>query len=321
MLFAYRAVGNKLQRLPVGTPPAEALWIDLYRPQPAQVEAVADLGIPVPTLADMEEIEISSRLYHEDGLAVMIVVLPGLNEVKEQVSGPVAFILAPDRLVTVRHHAPRPFETYPDRADRTAPGCQEPRQIFLSLMEEIVGRLADHLENTGKALDMVGKEIYGEGAQSDDRALLGALRKVAREGEMVGRVRLSLLTIERALGFFTAAQGGATGKPPEVVRSAVKALLRDIQALEVHADFLSSRVAMASDSALGIINLAQAQTIKIFSVLAVVFLPPTVIASAYGMNFDLMPELHWTWGYPMALMLMVASAVGTYAFFKWKKLL
>ena len=105
------------------------------------------------------------------------------------------------------------------------------------------------------------------------------------------------------------------------MRVATKALLRDIQSLEVHADFLSSRVAMASDAALGIINLTQSQTIKIFSVLAVVFLPPTVIASAYGMNFDVMPELHWAWGYPMALGLMLLSAVGTYAFFKWRKLL
>lgn len=357
MLFAYLPEASRLKRLPPGAPLTDALWIDLYKPLASQVSHVADLGIPVPTLEDMEEIEISNRLYREDGMDFMTVVLPGLNELKEQVSGPVTFILTVNRLVTVRHHAPRPFETYPERADKVSPGCQDPQQLFLSLMEEIVGRLADHLEGAGRELDGVARAVYSEGAAADNRVLLDALRKVGRESDLIGRVRLALLTLERALGYFTNAQGarllGAKAPSPvlsaetddpvddvlppvepvapprgkagkaraEALRVATKALLRDIQSLEVHADFLSTRVAMASDAALGIINLTQSQTIKIFSVLAVVFLPPTVIASAYGMNFDVMPELHWTWGYPMALFLMLLSAVGTYAFFKWRKLL
>jgi len=364
MLFAYRPLGPGLERLSADAPLSSALWIDLYKPLPSQVQQVADLGIRVPALEDMEEIELSSRLYREDGMDFLTVVLPGLNETKEQVSGPVTFVLAADRLVTVRHHAPRPFGIYPERAEKVAPGCQDPQRIFLSLMEEIVGRLADHLEGAGRALDDVSRSIYSEGASANDKVLLAALRKVGRENDLIGRVRLSLLTLERALGFFTSNQGtrllggrapsemttpdhgdgtplgdtrGATVSPAssgeqgkrgkaaranaDALRAATKALLRDIKSLEVHADFLATRVAMASDAALGIINLAQAQTIKIFSVLAVVFLPPTVIASAYGMNFDVMPELHWAWGYPMALGLMLLSAVGTYGFFKWRKLL
>lgn len=317
MLFAYRANGSRLERLPPGHPLDEALWIDLYKPLTGQVDALAAMGVAVPSLEDMEEIEISNRLYHEDGMDFLTVVLPGLNEVKQQVSGPVTFILGAGRLVTVRHHAPRPFETYPDRAEKVTPGCKDPPHVFLSLMEEIVGRLADHLESVGKALDAVSGDIYREGGSSDDRMLLEALRKVGRESDLVGRVRLSLLTLERALGFFSASRAAVKGTDP--LRPAAKAILRDIQSLEVHADFLSSRVAMVSDAALGIINLAQAQTIKIFSVLAVIFLPPTVIASAYGMNFERMPELEWVWGYPFALLLMLASAVGTFLFFKWRK--
>ena len=365
MLFAYRPDGPRLQRLAPGAPLTDALWIDLYKPLPSQVQQVGVLGIPVPTLEDMEEIEISNRLYHEDGVDFLTVVLPGMNEVKEQVSGPVTFILAANRIVTVRHHVPRPFETYPDRADKVSPGCQDPKRLFLSLIEEVVGRLADHLEGSGRDLDVVSRAVYAQGTSSNDKALLETLRRIGRESDLIGRVRLALLTLERALGFFSSSQGtrllGARGmaeatdrdspfaadidNPPdakrrdsssaaehtpngkaakantEALRVATKALLRDIQSLEVHADFLSTRVAMASDAALGIINLSQAHTIKLFSVLAVVFLPPTVIASAYGMNFDFMPELHWTWGYPMALGLMLLSAVGTYAVFKWWKLL
>ena len=95
--------------------------------------------------------------------------------------------------------------------------------------------------------------------------------------------------------------------------------MRDLQALEVHADFLGQRVALATDATLGMINLAQNVTVRIVSVVAALFLPPTLIASVYGMNFAYMPELAQPWGYPAALALMLASAVGTWAFFKWKR--
>ena len=143
MLFAYAADGAKLTQLPHSAELTEALWLDLYRPMPEQIGRVRALGVEVPTLADMEEIEISNRLYRENGADYLTVVLPGLSETKNPISGPVCFILTPGRLITVRHHAPRPFETYPTRADKVGPGCSEPRRLFLSLLEEIIGRLAD----------------------------------------------------------------------------------------------------------------------------------------------------------------------------------
>ena len=107
MLFAYRESAGHLEQLAVSDPLQDAIWIDLYRPMPAQVQAVASLGVEVPTLEDMEEIEISNRLYRENGVDYITVVLPGLSETKAPLSGPVTFILTPTRLVTVRHHAPR----------------------------------------------------------------------------------------------------------------------------------------------------------------------------------------------------------------------
>lgn len=317
MMFAYRTDGPRLAPTDPEAPLASALWIDLYRPQPAQVEAVAALGVEVPTLADMEEIEISARLYRENGVDYMTVVLPGMSETKEPMTGPATFILSPERLVTVRHHVPRPFETYPTRADKTGPGCSTPDAVFLSLIEEIVGRLADLLEGSGRALDGVAREVYGEGGPPAAATLQDALRRTGREGEAVARVRQSLLTVERAVSWY--GQTLTDGQRGNERKATVKGLMRDIHALEVHSDHLNSRVQMATDATLGMINLSQNQTIKIVSVVAVVFLPPTVIASAYGMNFEVMPELGWTWGYPMALGLMLASAVGTYLFFRWRK--
>jgi len=293
------------------------VWIDLYRPMPAQVAAVAALGVAVPTLADMEEIEISNRLYRENGLEVMTVVLPGLSESRSPTSGPVTFILAPERLVTVRHHAPRPFETYPERADKSGPGCDRPDRVFLGLMEDIIGRLADLLEGIGRSLDAVAGAVYRP-VPGKDRAhvLQAALEQAGQEGELLSRLRLALLTLERAVSFFGQ---GLAERGDAALRPLVKGLMRDLQALEVHADFLGQRVALATDATLGMINLAQNVTVRIVSVVAALFLPPTLIASVYGMNFAHMPELTQPWGYPAALALMLASAVGTWAFFKWKR--
>lgn len=314
MLFAYASDGVVLHQLPNGADLDKALWIDLYRPMPEQVSRVRDLGIEPPTLADMEEIELSNRLYREGGADYMTVVLPGLSETKSPISGPVCFILSPGRMVTVRHHAPRPFETYPTRADKIGPGCADPHRLFLSLIEEVIGRLADLLEGAGRSLDEISARVFdNEGAGAE---LSQALRDVSRQSDLIGKVRLSLLTIERAISFFGQSLGESIG---EALRPFVKGLMRDIQALEVHGDFLSNRIAMASDLTLGMISVAQNTTTKTVSVVAVIFLPPTLIASVYGMNFATMPELDWQWGYPLAVAGMIASAVGAYLFFRWRR--
>lgn len=318
MLFAYRPEAGHLTRLPVPVVLADAVWIDLYRPLASQSAEVGRLGLPVPTLADMEEIEISNRLYRQDGADHMTVVLPGLSETKLPISGPVCFILSADRLITVRHHAPRPFETYPERADKVGPGCDRPERIFLGLIEEIIGRLADILEGIGRGLDDVASGIYS-GGDTGLRAdvLKTALGQVGRQGDLLGRVRLGLLTVERAISFFGQTLADRVGG--DALRPLVKGLMRDLQALEVHADFLASRLALTSDATLGMINLSQNVTVRIVSVVAALFMPPTLIASLYGMNFAYMPELAWRWGYPLALFLMLGSALGTYLFFKWKR--
>jgi magnesium transporter len=318
MLYAYDVAGGKLRRLPPDGSLSQAVWIDLLTPLAAQTEAVKALGVDVPSLADMEEIEISNRLYHEGAADYMTVVLPGMTNAKVQTSAPVTFILTKDRLVTVRHHTPRPFETFPDRADKSGTGCASPSRLFLGLIEEIIGRLADLQEAATKSLDEVSREVFGGGAAQRPDVLQAALERSGREGEVLARVRLALLTLERALGFFTQASENDTSHGAGL-KTPVKTHLRDIQALEVHADFLSSRVAHVTDATLGMVNLAQNATVRILSVVAALFLPPTLIASIYGMNFTHMPELTEPWGYPVSLALMVASSVATYVFFRWKK--
>ncbi|MDO5529610.1 MAG: magnesium transporter CorA family protein [Paracoccus sp. (in: a-proteobacteria)] len=316
MLRAYIPSEGGLALLPPDANPGPAIWIDALEPTEAEAASLAALGIDVPTLEDMEEIEISNRLYHEGSISYMTATLPGAGPDGRQISAPVTFILGPARLVTVRHHTPRPFETYPARAGAGTPGCGAPDAVFLGLIEDIIARMADLLEQAGRALDQTGHEVFAPSAQTQHQLLQAALQRLGQQAELIARVRLALLSLERVLAFFAAITDGGAKNP---MRQTARVMGRDVQALEVHLDFLSGRVGQTVDTTLGLIGLHQNNTVRILSAVAALFLPPTLIASIYGMNFAVMPELGWRLGYPMAILLMLASAALTYAFIRWKK--
>ena len=202
MMYAYRLTSGRLTLLPSDADLKQASWIDLYYPLPEQVARVTALGVAVPTLEDMEEIEISNRLYREGGYEFMTVIVPGQTPDKVTVTGPVTFILGDSRLVTVRHHAPRPFETFPTRADQSSAGCGNHTRLFLGLVEEIISRQADLLEGAGKALDRTASQVYSERSSHNAKLLGHSLTDIGKEGEGLSRVRLALLTLERMLSTF-----------------------------------------------------------------------------------------------------------------------
>lgn len=316
MLRAFTPAKRGLTELPKDAPLSSALWLDLYRPLPEQVTAVAALGLEVPSLEDMEEIEISNRLYRDDAADYLTVVLQGRTPEGEIIAGPVTFIIGPDRLVTVRHHTPRPFETFPDRSERSSAGHNTPDRLFLGLIEEIIARQADLLEGVGRVLDDVASKVFGGRDRGSDSDLQARLEMVGQQSEVNSRVRLAILSVSRALSFYGATLGDRSeGK---ALRDIVKMHMRDLQSLEVHADFLSGRVGLVVDATMGMINLKQNVTMRILSVITALFLPPTLIASFYGMNFQNMPELEAAWGYPMAIAAMIGSAALTWLVLKWK---
>ncbi len=317
MLYSYIEAGQGIAPLPKDQDLARAIWIDLYRPQPEQISAVAALGYDIPTLSDMEEIEISNRLYTENGTTYMTGVLPGQLPDGTQVAMPVTFILNDKRLVTVRHHAPRPFETFPTRAGRSSCGASSPERLFLGLIEEIIGRMADLSEAVSKALDVEAGHVLQMGTTRDAAKLQEALVTVGRQSELMNRVRMGLLWLDRILVYHAA---NATHGPDSAkLRPFHAALQRDIQALEVHADFQGSRIGMTVDATMGMIGLMQNDRVRSLSVVAALFLPPTLIASVYGMNFRHMPVLELAWGFHMALGMMVASVIATFLVLKWMK--
>ncbi|WP_417256607.1 CorA family divalent cation transporter [Celeribacter halophilus] len=319
MIFAYRPSETGLERVPGGGDPGDelraALWVDLLSPQPAQVAAVEALGISVPTLADMQEIEVSNRLYRDGNTEVLTIVLPGLDKHKEPTFGPVAFLITPERLFTVRYHTPRPFETFAAHAGQSSAGYSGRRRVFLGLVEEIVARIADLLEGVGEALDQQSHVAFRDPEPRGDE-LADTLRALGRQSEQVAKYRHALLTVERALSSFGL---GLESDKEKGLREVLKAQVKDCQALAVHGDFLSSRIAQLTDVTLGLINLEQSVASRILSVVAVLFLPPTLVASVYGMNFPFIPGLDHPYGYLIATVLMIGSALGTYLLSKWKK--
>ncbi len=317
MIFPYELRGGHLFKRAPDAPLEGALWIDLYRPLVSQVQAADAMGFAAPSLADLEEIELSNRLYHENGFDCVTVVLPGQDPEGQQHLGPVCFALRAGVLFTVRYHAPRPFDTFPARAEKSALGCGTPDLIFLGLMEEIVARLADFLELSGRGLEAIARQIYAPRRKGDPaRQMRQILADLGHEGATLSNVRLSLLTLGRALNFISPAM--ARRGHDQAVTTGLTALLHDIEAMEVHTDFLSARLGLISDAATSAINLEQNTTVRIVSVVAVLFSPPTLIASIYGMNFAYMPELASPLGYAGSLIAMIASALVTWTVFRWR---
>ncbi|MFD1795379.1 magnesium transporter [Paracoccus aurantiacus] len=318
MLRAYKQDGDHLVEQGSGANLADAAWLDLYRPLPEQIASAEALGVMIPTLEDMSEIEISSRLYLDGQVAYMTAMLPGLTPDKQAVSGPVTFVLTPERMFTVRHHAPRPFDTFAEHASKSASGIRTTERLFLGLIEEIIARQADLLEGAGKVLDETLREVFSPQSRKRPQILQMALERIGQESDVIARIRLALLSLERVLSFYSATQPARPGDGTKL-KVILKGHQRDLQALQEHADFLSSRVSLSVDATIGMISLQQNDTVRVLSVVAALFLPPTLIASTYGMNFKNMPELEWAYGYEWALGLMAATVVGTWLLLRWKK--
>jgi magnesium transporter len=296
--------------------PADAVWIDLVSPTNEERRKVnALLGMELPTRADMEEIEVSSRLYQEDGGIFLTAQILSNMETDKPVADVVSFVLTQDKLVTVRYIDPQPFKTFVARCERGTVGPQRAEMVLMSMLDIIIDRMADVLERAGAELEALSREVFQppEGAVLQSRDFQAILRSLGRKHDLTGKMRESLLSISRALSFLTPAM---EGKPNKEVRTHIKTLTRDVQSLQDHTSFLGSKLNYLLDATLGLINIDQNNIIKIMSVAAIVFLPPTLFASIWGMNFANMPDLHSPVGYPIALIVIVISGILPYVWFK-----
>ena len=316
---AYR--DGRLQTLDLancGTP-AGLIWIDLLNPSTEEEHAAeALLNLQVPTRQEMAEIEESARLYRDrDALIMTAVVIEGAGEGRPA-RAQVTFVLTPQHLVTVRYADPTPFRTFNARLEKAPELHNTPGEIFLALLESIVERIADVLEVVAADLFKVSSAIFFAEAAPQQRPggrntdLQALLLRLGRKHITLAVVRESLLSLSRMLPF--ARQGKDWTADGAAAR--LKRIDRDISSLADYETQISAEIGFLQESTLGLINIEQNAIIKVFSIAAVLFLPPTLVGTIYGMNFETMPELGWRIGYPLALALMVLSAAIPYWWFK-----
>jgi magnesium transporter len=306
------------EREPGAPLPQDALWVDLRDPTADEEQLVESaLGIDVPTREEMSEIEASNRFYEEKGALYMTATVVTKLDTDQPERTQVTFILTGSKLVTNRYIDPLPFRRFVAYAARHNSMATSGAMVLAGLVEAIVNRIADVLEKVGADVDAVSSKIffrsYDSSAPLDFRHVL---ERIGQSGDLVSKASESLVSLTRLLGF--AQQSGNT-QVTQDSRARLRTLSRDVLAMSDHSNFLSNKVQFLLDATLGMVSIDQNNVVKIFSVVAVFFLPPSVVVGFFGMNFERMPWLHEPWGVSASIALMLVSAVAPYLYFKRRR--
>ena len=289
----------------------DAVWIDVSEPSKKEMKLISKISsLPIPNLKEIMEIESSSHYEsYSDGfqLNCLFLQLAGRDD---NSNANVLFLISKDKLITIcQDEVPeiRLLRTYLKKKLLT---LLSPKEIFLKLMDMKIDRIADTLEDSYKRLNKIGKNVLSVKSENIE----DAIEDLAQEDDTLGMIRLCLMDTQRDMLVLQKRKAVWLQEDKKEIAD----ILIDIETLIPHNAFLSEKTDFLMNAAQGFINIQQNKIIKIFSIASVVFLPPTMIASIYGMNFKFMPELHWEVGYPFALILIAISGVAPYLFFKKK---
>ncbi|GGJ01833.1 magnesium transport protein CorA [Shewanella hanedai] len=289
--------------------PPGTLWLDLFKPSEEEREWLSKYSVEeVPDEEDINEIEASARFYqNNDGLHINSLFPQRVGQDVRGVN--VSFNLRKDFLLTIREDDVGLIRLLRNYLRLGRIEVNTPQVLFLELFKLKVDYLSDLIEDIYTVVDGISEQVF------DNDKLDQAFKLITLQEDSNGKIRLSLLDTQRSLRYM---QRYYRGQLTDENFKDLREMLSDIESLMPHSQFIFDKLNFLLDAAMGFSGLQQNKIIKIFSVAAVIFLPPTVIASAYGMNFVNMPELEWRLGYPMAILMMIASAAGTYFFFKRK---
>jgi magnesium transporter len=302
-------------------PGSQPVWFDLFDPTTEEVERVSrEVGAPLPGRQALEEIETSSRLRATADSLTMSMPTSFHDQGGSAHLAPVGFVLTQRHLVTIRYTK---LPSFDDAADvcRQGDGAVSSLDAFAGLAEEMVDRLADTLEQISASLGGLSEHAFRD--QVDDRqadrakgGLRDRMRQVGRLGDQTSNIRDALLGLGRIVGFVTQRTADWPGERP---LARVASLHDDVASLNDYASHLSEKVQFLLDAMVGMIGIAQNEVFKILTIVSIMGIPPTLVASIYGMNFKIIPELQWTYGYPYALGVIVLSALLPLAWFKWRR--
>ncbi|MDC9596936.1 magnesium/cobalt transporter CorA [Xenorhabdus anantnagensis] len=313
MLNAFKLENNRLLRLELeeGDKLSDSMWVDLVGlGDNDRLRVQNELGQVLATRTELDDIEASARFFEdEDGMHVHSFFY--FEDAEDHAgNSTVAFTIRDGRLYTLRERELPAFRLYRMRARNQTMVDGNAYELLLDLFETKIEQLADVIENIYSVLESLSRVIM-EGKQGDE--FDSALSNLAEQEDIGWKVRLCLMDSQRALNFLV-----RRARLPANQLEQAREILRDIESLLPHNESLFQKVNFLMQAAMGFINIEQSRIIKIFSVVSVVFLPPTLVASSYGMNFKFMPELDWTFGYPAAIGLMIAAGLAPYLYFKRK---
>lgn len=318
MITYYLIDGDRLRQQPaqdLTTIPPRVIWIDLLHPSREEERFIEQaLGTEIPTREEMVEIEESSRFYESGGaLYLTTSLVSGITQHSPSIAE-VTFVLSRKWLVTVRYAELSAFRNFSGKSVRQPELHRTSDMIFASLIEGVVDRIADVLELLQQQLNSLSEAIFSE--RLEDRTdLQKVVKQLGRHNTLQAKLNESLLSISRQISYVRQAGDGWLGEP---ARGWLKTSERDVRSLGEYQVKMSDESSFLLEATLGLINIEQNSIIKVFSIAAVLFLPPTLVGTVYGMNFRHMPELEWYLGYPLALGMMLGSAVLSYAWFKFK---
>ncbi|MBX3479487.1 MAG: magnesium transporter CorA family protein [Caulobacter sp.] len=296
------------------TLPDEVVWIDLINPDREEERVIeAQLGLDLPTREDMAEIEASSRLYREGPATFMTVeIITGLASETPRLE-PVTFVLVRDRLITIRYAQPRAFAMFDAQLAERAELATSGEGVFMGLLDAIVDRIADILEAASGKVEILSNQVFQKPRRTARFEVV--LGRLGLWRGVTAKARNSLISLARLLAYAAVSPCIVEG---EDHAARIESLGRDVASLTDHAGHLSGDITFLLDATLGLINIEQNGIIKFFSIAAVIFLPPTLVASYFGMNFRHMTEFDWPLGEGLALGLMGVSIVLPMLWFRRK---
>lgn len=306
------------QWTPELTIPPNTLWIDLLSPTREEERAVeAFIAMEVPTKEEMREIEVSNRLYQEKDNLIMTATMLSKVDSGEPETHAVTFIMCDKLLVTIRYIDTTSFRRFSALTLKQSPEDQNGATLFLGVFDSVVDRLADILERLDHDIERVTKDIFRPKAKGQKNDYQQILERIGRCGDLSSKSHESLVTLARVAAY------AANHKRMLVAAKEARLLSirKDIEGLKDHGSYLTGKVNFLLDATLGMISIEQNSVFRVLSVASLIFMPPTLVAGIYGMNFKLMPELDWHWGYPLAVLLMVLAGIIPIAYLKQRKLL
>ena len=319
MLTAFACYDGTLHR--VAEPLREAMWIDLLEPTADEtVRVTQTTGLALPTEADVNEIESSSRLSTRDGVLYLSMPLVSRPETEPRTVS-VGFVLAPNRLITVRFASSRLIDRFAAELPQNAAASRGSAHILISLLEAIVDRQADALEQVGTELETISHRIFckdmavAAGRKREDAMLRRTLLGLGRIGDLASHIRESQVSAARIVPYIETA---AEEWLPHDLKPRLRTLRRDVASLNDFDTHLNDKLQFLLDATLGFINIAQNNVMKVLTVASVAGIPPVLVAGIYGMNFKTMPELDWAWGYTYGLVLIALTTIIPLAVFKWR---